>query len=841
MSGRKDNMKITFCGGAGEVGASCFLVETDGKNILLDCGIRMSGGKDSLPDFRMIQEAGGVDAIFISHAHLDHTGSLPIISREYPEAIIYMTHATKDLVRVLLYDSLKIMERQEAEIPIYAEKHVIDMLGRIVCFSPEHTIEPFADEDIKATFYASGHILGAAGIYIQSKGGNIFYSGDISMTNQYTVNGAAIPKLRPDIMLVESTYGDKLHSNRQLEEKRLIDMVDKVISRGGKILIPAFALGRAQEVILILKRAKNRGELKRLKVYVDGMVKDICRVYRLNPNYLRPNLARRVLRGQDVFFDEHIIQVENRDMREKIIEDDEPCCIISSSGMLSGGPSQWYASKLMADEKNHIAITGYQDEEAPGRLLLNLLASEGIDEDERQVIQFGDIRVTVRASIGRYSLSAHGDKGEILGLCHALSPRELFLVHGEEEATMNLAREIQKEIWGEVYVAENGQIHSLDIKNPRKQIKRRRISSLQREGEPQEEDIKFLWDHIVNEGGENFIFSSEDILKIWNDNIDLNDENVRSVMNILTNSKYFTPDRRRPFLFRLATQYDLEEEEGPMEVNQMLRMIDEFFPPQTGLYKKGARFEQGIALLHFNFPQRAAKIYTERFKDFEEHTGWKVEINEECNLVALENVIYNLLPKGCTIKGKISFYREEGAVNVAIKRLTKDDKTRIEFEFGEITGLDLIIDDGLPTKQVKAPSAKEGQMEQNRAFAIIDRAFSSTEHRLYRRGLKSEGQESFIELSFITSQIGEHYKDVIRDIENETGWEIRINPNPNQNELVKLARRVLERNGLFVNRNPSIYPGERRVKLSPSDEWERAAFECAGDEFYQSTGYIFTV
>ena len=117
-------MELVFCGGAGEVGASCCLLRVDGKNILFDSGIRMDSTQDKLPDFRIIQEKGGLDAIFISHAHLDHTGALPLISREYPNASIYMTHATRDLVRVLLYDSLKVMGQQEGEIPIYAEVHV---------------------------------------------------------------------------------------------------------------------------------------------------------------------------------------------------------------------------------------------------------------------------------------------------------------------------------------------------------------------------------------------------------------------------------------------------------------------------------------------------------------------------------------------------------------------------------------------------------------------------------------------------------------------------------------------------------------------------------------------
>jgi Cft2 family RNA processing exonuclease len=260
-------MKLAFCGGAREVGASCVFVKIDGKNIVLDCGMRMTASKDQLPDLRMIQENGGVDAIFVSHAHMDHSGSLPVISREYPNAKIYMTHVTKDLVRMLLYDSLKIMEFKEMEIPVFAEVHVKSMLDRIVCFSPGFTFKPF-DNELAVTFYNAGHVAGSAGIYISGQEGSLFYSGDFSITPQRTVEGASIPRLRPDIAIFESTYGDRLHASRENEEAKLTSKVGEVIQSGHKILIPAFALGRAQEVILILKRAINRGELPLYCVFV---------------------------------------------------------------------------------------------------------------------------------------------------------------------------------------------------------------------------------------------------------------------------------------------------------------------------------------------------------------------------------------------------------------------------------------------------------------------------------------------------------------------------------------------------------------------------------------------
>lgn len=214
----------------------------------MDSGLRQSVSKDPMPDFRSIQEQGGVDGIIISHAHLDHIGTLPIISKEYPNARIYMNNMTKDLVRVLLYDSLKIMNNREAEIPLYAEIDVENMLNRI--FTINYEVEFEILEDIRLTFYNAGHIAGASCVYLKGKEGAVFYSGDFSIFSQKSVEGAKVPKLRPDIGIFETTYGDKLHSNREVEEARLLDIVNECIDKKGKMIIPAFALGRHRKLYL---------------------------------------------------------------------------------------------------------------------------------------------------------------------------------------------------------------------------------------------------------------------------------------------------------------------------------------------------------------------------------------------------------------------------------------------------------------------------------------------------------------------------------------------------------------------------------------------------------------
>lgn len=364
-------MEFHFLGGAMEIGGSCIYVRIAGKGILMDCGIRQSGTKDPIPDFRTVQENGGVDAILISHAHMDHIGTLPIISRAYPAAPIYMTAMTADLTQVLLYDSLKIMNSREDEIPHYSQQDVLAMLNRIRTVGFQTPCPLF--EGFTLTCYPAGHIAGAACLYLVTEEGSLFYSGDFSAFSQRTIEGIRIPRLRPDVAILESTYGSRLHANRQVEEKRLTELVGECVRQKKKVLIPAFALGRAQEVLLLLRGAIQNQEIPPVPVYVDGMVRDINRMYTRNPTYLKNSLGRRILKGIEPFYTEEIRAVAPSQDRAALLSESGPMVLLSSSGMLTGGPSAQYAKALAPSENACIIITGYQDEESPGRQLLNLL------------------------------------------------------------------------------------------------------------------------------------------------------------------------------------------------------------------------------------------------------------------------------------------------------------------------------------------------------------------------------------------------------------------------------------------------------------------------------------
>lgn len=829
-------MKITFCGASGEIGASCILVEVENKKLLLDSGIRLSG--EPLPDFRTIQEYGGIDCIVISHAHTDHTGSLPVIAKEYSDVDIFMTHPTRDITQVLLYDSLKIMNYKESEIPIFAENDVLNMLKRIKCHNFLYEFKPFNDKDITITFYPAGHIAGASCVFIQSKEGSIFYTGDFSITNQKTVSGASIPKLRPDIMITESTYGDKLHANRKIEEDKLISLINEVYEKGGKILIPAFAVGRAQEVILILRSAISKKQIKPFPIYVDGMVKEICNVYKNYPNYLREELAKRIWREKSAFYSENIIPVTSPELRQEIINKDEPCCVISSSGMLSGGFSVFYAEHFSKSEKNYIAITGYQDEESPGRNLLSLADSE------EKLWKLNDKIIPLKCGFGKYSLSAHADKMEILGLVEKLQPRKLFLIHGSTDVLKTLGEEVTKqkiERTREVFIPKNGESFNISFHNPRKQFEKTEIKPLDKNHLPNSDDLEELSDYLLLQNRK-YGYVSEELFYLWLGKNDFSESDFLNFQNLLNDSKFFKKDT-----FHLSIFYPIPKEERVnedknnnfMEGNQVLKLAETHFS-DYGLSKKGLRVEEKIVILSFNFPKVIISKYKDVLTSFEEITKWKVEVNPHFNKFMIEDLIRELLSEDVVDLEKLSYYPLEDKYRATM--YTKPEyEEEIENIFFEKTQVKLEFD--YPNKFIDIPEEEKfkpfnEQMNQVSALSFIESVFSGFEDKLFKKSVKQNSSgEKYIELSFISPIIGEKYIDVISDLEKEVGWKISISNFSNQIEIIQIALNFLKSLTITIKKNPSIIETQKITKIKTDDIIDNEKWDYLQKEFYYKTGF----
>ena len=830
------SMKLHFLGGAMEIGGSCIYVKIAGKSILLDSGIRQSVSKDPIPDFRTIQKQGGLDAIIISHAHMDHIGTLPMISKAYPNARIYMTAMALDLKRVLLYDSLKIMNYKEDEIPHYSEQDVLAMLNRVFPISYQ---TPFAIFDhFTLTFYPAGHIAGAACVYLVTDDGSLFYSGDFSQFSQRTIEGIRIPKLRPDVSIVETTYGNRLHANRLAEEKRLVELVKECILEKKKILIPAFALGRAQEV--------------------DGMVRDINTMYTRNPTYLKNTLGKRILKGNEPFYTKQIQAVAPMQKRDELLSGSDPVIFVSSSGMLTGGPSTQYAAKLAPMEDACIIITGYQDEESPGRQVLNLL--ENPDEG---TLTLNGSKVLVKCRIEQVGLSAHGDKSEIMALLGRLSSRHVFLVHGNPDVVEELGNELASEDYRRrIYLPECGQAYEVMLRNKRKQLSFEPAFTMQMQRAYTKEDEKHLWDYW-QEHYPGKAFSVPQIAHIWYGKQQADMDAVKNMQELLQTSVYFSPNMHRLFLFEANTPEDVAQALAPKEfTNQELeaRVCDIF----TGFpYRKISCYRDRKEIqLQFDYPDaQDTNDFQKKAECFADATGWSIRIHPSINHNAAGLLLSVLF--GDRLE-KASYYVNRKCYTVSLSefhsgsRGSKEkemdvEKTDLEAvrQFEKETGLRLFVNGKKPVTESSVPVQKSAdgksnsfvpkkdaakQVEQNIAFSCIDETFRELPHRPDKKSLKNDPHGKYIELGFISPAIGMRYGQTLQELADQIGWRICIADKVNQNELFKLAQILCMENGIGLAKNPSYLPAQKMVQLKIAAKEPEEKLQKLADAFVEATG-----
>lgn len=855
-------MNLYFPGGAMEIGGSCIYVKIAGKKILFDSGIRQSVSKDPIPDFRTIQEQGGLDAMIISHAHMDHIGTLPMISKAYPDARIYMTAMTADLTRVLLYDSLKIMKYKEDEIPHYSEQDVLAMLGRVFPIGFQTAFPIF--ENVTLTFYPAGHIAGAACAFLVTEEGSLFYSGDFSAFAQRTIEGIRIPKLRPDVSIVETTYGNRLHANRLAEEKRLIELVRNCILEKKKILIPAFALGRAQEVLLILRAAIQNQEMPAVPVYVDGMVRDINTMYTRNPTYLKHALGKRILKGNEPFYTKEIQPVAPMQNRDDLLQGPDPVIFLSSSGMLTGGPSAQYASRLASMENACIIITGYQDEESPGRQLLNLLENA----DDRTLTVNGST-VAVKCRIEQVGLSAHGDKSEIMTLLERLSSRHVFLVHGNKEVIEELGSELAGEDYRRrIYLPECGQGYEVILRNKRRQLSFEPADTMQMQRAFTKEDEKLLWDFWqAHYPGKRF--SVPQIVQIWHGKEKDQKESWQNMQELLQDSSYFSPDMHRLFLLAANTPEEVAQALAPKEltIQELEKQVEAVFPEHT--YRKLSYYkDKKQVLLQYDFPDsQDLHDFSKKASQFASKTGWDLRIHPAVNHNAASLLLSMLFGSRLT---KTSYYAEKKcyavtlsgpaavpAAGIAGSPLSDEEAAaqflrttgwklwingRPDSTCAALTAADRVCDASAADDSADgqdaffAPSKDAEQAEQNLAFFCIDQTFQKLPHKPDKKSLKQDAGGKYLELGFLSPALGMQYADTLQALADQTGWRIRIADKVNQIELFKTAQLLCSRHGVSLAKNPSYLPAKRAVQLKTAGQEAEEKLQDMAEEFLTQTG-----
>ncbi|AQT79322.1 hypothetical protein B1R94_08640 [Mycolicibacterium litorale] len=416
-----DGVRVSPLGGNNHIGGSALLIEAGETRILIDAGLRPNAPL-SRPGPQDIDVAmkEKLDAVIITHAHADHAGYVPWVIARQRRARIFCTPQTALLLPTVWNDSVQVM-RAEAdavrrsgnhEEPPYGDIDVEQAEGAIVKLPCGQTR---AVGDLQITLFPAGHILGAAGVVVDGCGRRVVVTGDIDDRAQASVGGAKIPpKLaaNADLLIIETTYCDSQHRDRAAESNDLIATAEGVLALGGRILIPAFGLGRAQEIALLV------GErLPEVPVRVDGLARKISEIYELE--------------GAPAIFHGQVSPVTNR---ERDIQGFHNGIVITTSGMLTGGAAVPWATAILQEHESALFLCGHQDEEAPGKQLERLLDA---DPDRRGSIDLRDpssqrtVTIPVLAKVMRYNLSAHADSKGLVSIINEVNPKAIMLVHGE--------------------------------------------------------------------------------------------------------------------------------------------------------------------------------------------------------------------------------------------------------------------------------------------------------------------------------------------------------------------------------------------------------------------------
>jgi len=432
-----DWVRITPLGGAREVGRSCILVQTPDSNVLMDCGINVAtSGTDRFPDFRAADLAiSQLDAVVISHAHLDHCGFLPYLYKYGYDGPVYCTEATRDLMALLQLDAVEIGVREANELPFSSTE-----IRKLIKYTIPLEYGEVADitPDMRLTLYNAGHILGSSIIHLHIGEGlhNLVYTGDLKFGDTRLLEAADFDFPRAETLILESTYGGRydMQPKRRDAEKLLIDTIISTIERGGKTLIPVFSVGRSQEVMMVLENAYRNSDLE-VPVYLDGMIWEATAIHTSHPEYLKKHIKHRIFNGHNPFLVDAFTKVVHKE-RQAIIDSDEPCIILATSGMMTGGPSVEYFKQFAEDARNSLTFVGYQSEGSLGRRLQNGVPEVALDvKGKTKAIKVKLNVVTVDG------FSGHADRRQLLGYAKKIrpKPKRVIIVHGEAEKTMNLA------------------------------------------------------------------------------------------------------------------------------------------------------------------------------------------------------------------------------------------------------------------------------------------------------------------------------------------------------------------------------------------------------------------
>ena len=444
---QKSEVSLLTLGGFGQVGRSCMLLTTSDSKVLIDCGVN-PGARTPSEAYPRLDWANisldELDAIVIGHAHLDHTGFLPVLTKYGYRGPIYCTEPTLPMMNLIQLDAIKVAGAQ-GRTPMYAERDVHQIMKQTIGLSYGTVTD--ISPDIKLVLANAGHILGSASCHFHIGNGdhNFVYSGDIKYGKSMLLESADTRFPRVETLLVESTYGAKedIQPTREEVEGAFIKSVNEILKGGGKVLIPIPAVGRAQELMMVIDKYMKSGQLIESLVFMEGMIQEATAIHEAHPEYLERSLKQKILETDDNPFDsEYFTNIEHADGRDEPLREDTPCIVIATSGMLEGGPVLEYFRNFAPNPKNKILFVSYQVNGTLGRRVM---------DGARQVTIMGrDGKVeVVTINCGTEKLegfSGHSDYNQLMSYVQRLRPklRRVLVNHGERRKSQNLSSSINR-------------------------------------------------------------------------------------------------------------------------------------------------------------------------------------------------------------------------------------------------------------------------------------------------------------------------------------------------------------------------------------------------------------
>ena len=440
---RNEWIRISFLGAARQVGRSCLFLQTPESRILIDCGVNVASEDEAYPlleapEFNIQQ----LDAVIVSHSHLDHCGFVPWLFKMGYRGPVYCTAPTRDVGALLTLDYVKIMKNEGRE-ELYNQDDIKEMVKHTVTLEYDEVTD--VTPDVRITLYNAGHILGSAMIHMHVGNGlhNILYTGDLKFARTYLLDAAVTEFPRLETLIIESTYGgkDNIMPPAKDEDNDLKELIKRTVERGGKILMPVLGSGRAQEVMIMIERMVKTGELNEIPVFIDGMVWDISAIHTAYPEFMNTIVRKNIFHhDSNPFLSSIFKEVGSQKERMQIVEESGPCIILATSGMLVGGPSVEYLKHLAPSARNSLVFSCYQGEGSLGKRIREGETEVTFKEGNRKE------SVQIKMEVSKVEITGHSDRKELMAFVYRCNPKpkRAIVMHGENSRCLDLASSIHQ-------------------------------------------------------------------------------------------------------------------------------------------------------------------------------------------------------------------------------------------------------------------------------------------------------------------------------------------------------------------------------------------------------------